>query len=501
MVRKAPHVPTRALRPQPDLDQLKRQAKDLLKAWKAGDAAAVAEVNAHFHGADVSTFALHDAQLVLARAYGFDSWPKLKAFVDGVTVERLAAAVRAGDLDAVRTMLAARPELVHIDAAENDEHKALHVAVLSQQPEIVRLLMQHGADARCGIWPHRDATGPLTLAEERGYTEIAAIIREEERRQVSRPTVEPSSASEASHDDPGQSLSMAVMAGRVDVLEALLERGFDPDEPGRVSGLEEFVPTMGAPLRECALAGNHEMAAMLLARGANPDTNVYAASSALSIAYEKRDERMIALLERHGARHAPVFIGSLGLVDRAQALLAGPDPVSDNDLWTLLWGAIECPSPEIVRLVLPHVQWSRGDPRWHGILENGLYLGPSSDRPRYLEAFRLVLDRAHPDVPSRLNATLLHHIAASRGGLTAADRVTYASVMLDAGARLDLRDTLLKSTPLGWACRWRRIELVKLLLDRGADPVEREAEPWATPRAWAEKRGNSDILRMLATGG
>ena len=498
MARKAPHVPTRALRPQPDLDQLKHQAKDLLKAWKTGDAAAVAEVNAHFHGADVSTFALHDAQLVLARAYGFDSWPKLKAFVDGVTVKRLAAAVQAGDLAAVRTMLAARPELVHIDAAENDEHKALHVAVLSRQPEIVRLLMQHGADAHCGIWPHRGATSALTLADERGYTEIAAIIREEERRQVSRPTGnEPSSASEASPGDSAPSLSLAVMAGRVDVLEELLDRGLDPDEPGRVSGLEEFVLTMGAPLRECALAGNHEMAAMLLARGANPDTNVYAASSALSIAYEKRDEKMIALLERHGARHAPVFIGSLGLVDRARALLAGSDPVSDNDLWNLLWGAIECPSPEIVCLVLPHVQWPRGDPHWHGILENGLYLGPSSDRPRYLEAFRLVLDRAHPDVASRLGATLLHHIAASRGGLTAADRVTYASVMLDAGARLDLRDTMLKSTPLGWACRWGRIELVKLLLERGADPVERDAEPWATPRAWAEKTKDEGVLRLL----
>ena len=35
--------------------------------------------------ADAATFALHDAQLVLARAYGFESWPKLKAFVDGAS--------------------------------------------------------------------------------------------------------------------------------------------------------------------------------------------------------------------------------------------------------------------------------------------------------------------------------------------------------------------------------------------------------------------------------
>jgi len=43
----------------------------------------------------------------------------------------------------------------------------------------------------------------------------------------------------------------------------------------------------------------------------------------------------------------------------------------------------------------------------------------------------------------------------------------WASILLDAGARTDARDEFLKSTPLGWACRWGRVELVKLLLARG----------------------------------
>jgi ankyrin repeat protein len=55
----------------------------------------------------------------------------------------------------------------------------------------------------------------------------------------------------------------------------------------------------------------------------------------------------------------------------------------------------------------------------------------------------------------------------------------------------------LKSTPLGWACRWGRVEVVKLLLERGADPVEKDAEPWATPRAWAEKMGRAEVLAVL----
>ena len=60
-----------------------------------------------------------------------------------------------------------------------------------------------------------------------------------------------------------------------------------------------------------------------------------------------------------------------------------------------------------------------------------------------------------------------------------------------------MRDDLLRSTPLGWACRWGRVELVTLLLERGADPVEADAEPWATPLAWAEKMGHDPVLAVL----
>src|SRR6476469_4752293 len=104
-----PSLPTRAFRAHTDLDQLKRQAKELLEAFRAGDAAAVTEVSAHYRGANAPTFALHDAQLVLARAYGFASWPRLKAYVDGVNAGHLAEAVRGGDVERVRAMLRARP--------------------------------------------------------------------------------------------------------------------------------------------------------------------------------------------------------------------------------------------------------------------------------------------------------------------------------------------------------------------------------------------------------
>ena len=66
----------------PNFNQFKHQAKDLLKAYRAGDANAVAQVERHEQAPDPAAFALHDAQRVLARSYGFPSWPKLKSYVE-----------------------------------------------------------------------------------------------------------------------------------------------------------------------------------------------------------------------------------------------------------------------------------------------------------------------------------------------------------------------------------------------------------------------------------
>jgi len=75
--------------------------------------------------------------------------------------------------------------------------------------------------------------------------------------------------------------------------------------------------------------------------------------------------------------------------------------------------------------------------------------------------------------------------------------VAFVRILLDRGARMDVRDELLQSTPLGWACRWGRLEVAKLLLERGADPVEPDAELWTTPLVWAEKAGHKAIIALL----
>ncbi len=92
---------------------------------------------------------------------------------------------------------------------------------------------------------------------------------------------------------------------------------------------------------------------------------------------------------------------------------------------------------------------------------------------------------------------MLHEVIARDHGVG----VSLASILLDAGAHTHVRDEFLKSTPLGWACRLGRMELVQLLLARGADPIEPEAEPWATPLAWAERRQHARIASILRQHG
>ena len=81
--------------------------------------------------------------------------------------------------------------------------------------------------------------------------------------------------------------------------------------------------------------------------------------------------------------------------------------------------------------------------------------------------------------------TLLHHMAAEGD-------VGKARLLVDHGAELDAVDEEYRSTPLGVAARRGQREAVSFLLERGADP-NLAAAPWATPLAWARKKGHADI--------
>ena len=155
---------------RPSLEQLRKQAKDLLRQARAGDAGAASRLAAATRGANqVQTLA--QAQLALAREHGFESWPKLVRHVNemaGVAGGRpplirpielrpgrayrlqdgtetttddvfaMFAAARDGDLAAVRRRV---ERFTGLATVEYNYTPPIHFAVREGHREIVELLL------------------------------------------------------------------------------------------------------------------------------------------------------------------------------------------------------------------------------------------------------------------------------------------------------------------------------------------------------------------------
>lgn len=615
----------RHLPEQPNLEQLRKQAKDLLQSYLSGDPAAIAEVNNFERNPDPAAFALHDAQRILARSYGFASWLKLKAFVDRVTVTRFMEAVKTSDLSQVRVMLSTRAELIAMDTSENDEHRALHYAVLRRDLPMVRLLMEAGADARKGIFPHREATSAWTLARDREYQDVLAVIEDEERRrreEMSCPnaTVSPVQdqisaailhgdtesamrlleadrsliqacdrsganplhiAAEAANlelvkwllerranvrkqdldgltpldraalaadprDDTatrfpavasmllehgaeltvraavalgdtrsarelisakpdalrdissnGGLLTLAVNHGQTEMVQLLIDLGADVNERILLEQVDEPTQSWGMPLWYAALGNRLDITKLLLDRGADPNANVYASGWPLRNAWNHPDAAVKNLLLERGAKRQPYMIAEMHDVAGAAKLLAA-NPTEELAS-ELAWSAADHGCPEIIEMALPHLSWPQNDNRWHWVLMQPVRgAGPDSSRNEgHFRAMAVLLRHGIDTNLTRFGATILHYSAARHSGLSGRDRARFAAMLIDHGASLEIRDDLLKSTPLGWACRWGHRDLVELLIDRGADVHESGAEPWATPLAWAKKMHHTEIVEIL----
>src|SRR5215217_2503100 len=111
-------MPTRDLPDRPNLSQYKKQAKELVKACIAEDADALQRVR-ELHPHPPAKVTLADAQFVIAREHGDESWPKFAARVEAAaatpsasTVWRHAErAVVAGDVDTLERLLRAHEQL------------------------------------------------------------------------------------------------------------------------------------------------------------------------------------------------------------------------------------------------------------------------------------------------------------------------------------------------------------------------------------------------------
>jgi hypothetical protein len=104
-------MPERHVPVHPDLDQLRHQAKDLLKAIRRGEPAALGELERnHPRRPAPASARLADAQLALARSYGVASWPRL------VVACRMIDAIWEDDVETVRALVTQQPALLHEDA-------------------------------------------------------------------------------------------------------------------------------------------------------------------------------------------------------------------------------------------------------------------------------------------------------------------------------------------------------------------------------------------------
>jgi hypothetical protein len=212
---------------------------------------------------------------------------------------------------------------------------------------------------------------------------------------------------------------------------------------------------------------------------------------------------------QHGGWIDAASVGYIRNVELARRMLEGDiDPHLESGTLSgqkveeqILWGGASGRSADIVRMALERIDWPRDDPRWFWMLWRPLPGHQDLTEAEQADSratFRLILERCDPDLRAPGSGqTMLHEVIARDHGVG----LSLATILLDAGARTDIRDEFLKSTPLGWACRWGRVALVELLLARGADPIEAGAEPWATPLAWAERRHHAGIASILRQRG
>jgi ankyrin repeat protein len=110
------------------------------------------------------------------------------------------------------------------------------------------------------------------------------------------------------------------------------------------------------------------------------------------------------------------------------------------------------------------------------------------------EGAKYIMEKGmNPDTMSWHHVTILHDMA-QKGNLHKAE------LLLKYGAYINPIEEEYQSTPLGIAARWGHTDMVNYLLKKGADPAKAGAS-WATPLAWAKKKGFTSIEKILVDAG
>ena len=381
-------LPTRVLPKHPDLDQLKRQAKELLDAVRAGDPDAVSEAAARYPGADPQKFALHDAQLALARAYGFHSWPRLKAFVSGGMIKPpemesglgrdvwdTITAAAAGDTVTLQRLMERDRNL---SRAEHFYAPPIHFAVREGHLEAVRILLDAGAaDAE---WNGFDFDSLIEIARDRGHEDIALLLDGVRRRRGPVAPAEDHPIHLAAERDDVQRvrdhlngdatllnrrdaggrtpLHRAVEGSAHEVITLLLDRGADRDATDG-TGAEALDLAVWRRKTLPPATGDFQTARLLLSRASTCDLTIAAALGDLDRVTALLDQNpaCISQVRPNGKRalSAAVKFGHRGIARLLLDRGADPNwPESDAPHGASLHAAARAGDRELVELLLAH---------------------------------------------------------------------------------------------------------------------------------------------------
>ncbi len=453
----------------PSLEQLRKQAKDLLRAHRAGNPQAVARVAAHEPGEPLK---LTGAQHVVAREHGFPSWTRLKVYV-----ERLAAH---------------GPDLEHAYHEDLDYYEGraygLHASARDGTESAVAAFARWDA-------PISEAGARAVVARRHGFASWAALRRHvADLRESGEPFARAYRAVEA-HDLDGlraqletfPDLAAAVGTNGNDLLgmagatcderlvRLLLDAGADPTR-GNAHGW--------TPLHQAAYSNLPLLARMLLDEGVPVDVSARGdGGTPLVVALFWGHREVSEVLAERGVHprnlRAAAGLGRLDLVEE----LVAPD------------GRLAPEAGAHRAYYRPH----SGFPDWHPsddpqeVLDEALAWAARSDRVDVLEP--LIARGAELEADVYRGSALMW---AAASGRTAAVRR-----LLDLGADVSGRSTFGGSThgegvtPLHLAAQGGHMETVHALLAAGADPRARDTNFDATPDGWAEHGCHPEVAAAI----